>query len=242
MPPAFLTCIGVNTSPGRIFTYIALDADRKLLAVGSGTTVDVLSFAFGQESAILALSPLPRPYRTVLTQPESGLVAVGDLLPTPPARRPEEALAPPAACPFWLRSAYALASQLEAFGFRAFPAGEDAPLQWLETQCESAFHQLLGQPPFPHNTLEGRIQRQLVLEDLGLDVPDAMQFFEEVTRYRWLRGIIPGDKVLSQPELNAWLAAQVAWLAANDATRLRPITPQQERCIYLPLPEINQPA
>jgi hypothetical protein len=40
--------------------------------------------------------------------------------------------------------------------------------------------------PFPlrKDTLEGSLQRQLVLGMCNLPVPDAMLFFEEITRHR----------------------------------------------------------
>ena len=58
----FSTFIGVETGVGhRPFTYIALDQQRRLLAVGGGSAVDVLSFAAGLQSVLVALSPPDRP-------------------------------------------------------------------------------------------------------------------------------------------------------------------------------------
>jgi hypothetical protein len=239
MPTTFTTFIGVDTSAGRKpFTYIALDAARKLLAVGSGSTVDVLSFALGQQTALLALSPLLRPNRSQPASPEAGLVSVGSFLmqlELEQTRTPITPRTPPAGCPLWLRPSFALADQLESLGYRAFPC-EDAPLQWIETQSEAAFHALLGRPPFDAGTLEGRIQRQLVLEDLDLDVPNAMQFFEEITRYRLLHGVLPTERIFPQVELNAWIAAQVAFLASTQPDALKPVNQDQGGWIYLPRP------
>ncbi len=239
MLPTFTTYIGVDTGAGRKpFTYIALDASRKLLAVGSGSTVDVLSFAFGQSSALLALSPQPRPNRSLPAAPESGLLAVSGFLLQLELDQTRDALTPrtpPAGCPLWLRPSFALADQLESLGFRAYPA-EEAPRQWIETQSEAAFHALLGLPPFTTGTLEGRIQRQLVLDNLELDVPDAMEFFEEITRYRLLHGVLHTELVMPQPELNAWMAAQVAWMAGTRPENLLLVNHNQGGCIYLPQP------
>lgn len=238
MPPAFATYIGVDTAAGRKpFTYIALDSSRKLLAVGAGGMVEVLSFAFGQSSTILALSPRPHPYRGAHAHPESGLVAVGSYLMQQELALPIEAGVPrnpPSGCPFWLKTSFCLADQLEGLGFHMFP-DEEASRQWLETQCEAGFHKLLGMPPFIAGTLEGRIQRQLALDNLDLNVPDPMTFFEEITRYRLLHGVLPDGKVLPQGELNAWLAAQVAWAAANAPQTLHAVGSQPDRPIYLPV-------
>ena len=235
MSPVFSTFIGVESgSWRRPFTYIALDSGRNLLAVGSGSPVDVLAFAFGQSSALLALSPPLRPYRFHPAAPESGLVSVSAYLRQVEPGQTHEPGAPrpaPAGLPVWLRGCFALLERLNEFGYSPFPTDE-APRQWLEVQSEAAFHALLGLPPFQAGTLEGRIQRQLVLADHDLDVPDAMDFFEEITRHRLVHGILPTDKVLPQAELNAWMAAQLAWQAANQPDTLAPAS---DGGIYLPV-------
>ncbi|HCE17008.1 MAG TPA: hypothetical protein DEQ80_04030 [Anaerolinea thermolimosa] len=235
MPPAFSSFIGVDAATGRRpFTYLCLDPSRKLLAVGSGTAVDVLSFAFGQSTTLLAFSP---PHRTGQTPSAQGR-ALGDFLLQKEWYWPAESgfpRNPPPECPSWLRASFLLIDQLQELGFRPFAPEEDAPRQWLETQAEAAFSALLERPPLGAATLEGRLQRQLVLADLGLDVPDAMEFFEEITRYRLLRGILPMEKVLPAAELNAWMAAQVAWMAIHQPEALQPVTPHGNRSVYLPL-------
>jgi hypothetical protein len=238
MSPVFSTFIGVESgSWRRPFTYIALDSGRNLLAVGSGSPVDVLAFAFGQSSALLALSPPLRPYRFHPASPESGLVSVSGYLrhmEPDQIREPGTSRTAPAGLPIWLRGCFALLDRLNEFGYRPFPEA-DAPRQWLEVQSEAAFHALIGLPPFQAGTLEGRIQRQLLLADQDLDVPDAMDFFEEITRHRLVHGILPTDKVLPQSELNAWMAAQLAWMAANQPEELAPVTGLEEGSIYLPV-------
>lgn len=238
MSPVFSTFIGVESgSWRRPFTYIALDSGRNLLAVGSGSPVDVLAFAFGQSSALLALSPPLRPYPHHPASPESGLISVSGYLRQMEPDQTRDTGAPrpaPAGLPIWLRGCFALLDRLNQFGYRPFP-DDDAPRQWLEVQSEAAFHALLGLPPFHAGTLEGRIQRQLVLADQDLDVPDAMDFFEEITRHRLVHGILPTDKVLPQSELNAWMAAQLAFLAANQPEVLAPASGSKEGSIYLPV-------
>lgn len=240
MPPAFSSFIGVDAAPGRRpFTYTCLDSSRKLLAVGSGTAVDVLSFAFGQSTTLLAFSP---PHRSgqALSGPGGGRVpALGGFLLQKEWNWPAESGVPrnpPPECPSWLRASFLFVDQLQELGFRPFASEEDAPRQWLETQAEAAFASLLERPPLGAATLEGRLQRQLVLADLGLDVPDAMEFFEEITRYRLLRGILPMEKVLPVAELNAWMAAQIAWMTVHQSEALQPVTAQGYHYpVYLPL-------
>lgn len=245
MPPAFSSFIGVDAAPGRRpFTYICLDPSRKLLAVGSGTAVDVLSFAFGQPTTLLAFSPPHRPRQPLSGQSGGHAPALGDFLLQKEWNWPAESgfpRNPPPECPSWLRASFLLIDQLQELGFRIFAPEEDAPRQWLETQAEAAYSALLERPPLGAATLEGRLQRQLVLADLGLDVPDAMEFFEEITRYRLLRGILPMEKVLPAAELNAWMAAQIAWMVIHQPEALQPVTPRGRHAVYLPQ-SFTQPA
>jgi hypothetical protein len=240
MLPSFSTCIGVDTVAGRKpFTYVALDPRCNLLAVGKGDVVDVLSFAAGQASALIALSPPSRVKAWKRAQPETSLVPLGRFLGQPQLELDliQESGAPPAApagMPGWLRACFTLAGQLQSIGYCAFQSSQDAPRQWLETQAEAGFHAMLGLPPFPYGTLEGRIQRQLVLSNQELGVPDAMEFFEEITRYKLLHGVLPADNVLPQPELDAWMAAYVAWLACHEVDKLHVHGSAQEGLVYLP--------
>lgn len=59
-----------------------------------------------------------------------------------------------------------------------------------------------------------------------------MDFFEEITRWRLLRGLLPLEKIFSADELNALICAHVAWRAAHQPESLR----WQGGQIALPLP------
>jgi predicted RNase H-like nuclease len=88
--------------------------------------------------------------------------------------------------------------------------------------------------PFPKHTLEGRIQRQLILHALNINVPDAMLFFEEITRHRLLNGILPSENLYSPGELDALVAAYTAWLAANQPDKVCLVGDPHEGQIVLP--------
>jgi hypothetical protein len=100
--------------------------------------------------------------------------------------------------------------------------------------ADAAFWSLLGVAPLPTGTLEGRIQRQLALLDEGLHVPDAMDFFEEITRYKLLKSILPTKDIFPQPEINAWIAAYTAWLADHDFDLVRCFGEEEEGLVFLP--------
>ena len=245
--------MGIDIGSGaRPVTYIAVDPDLKPLAIGEGDLPDALAYAAGQQAGVLAavnaparpntgrmandqvrssLSPAPeRGKWKTLRQAEYELITLGVEVPQTPASR-EHSLP-------WMKRSFSLVERLERLNYQAYPAGkepsEEAPRQWIETQADAAFWSLVGANPLPSGTLEGRMQRQLALADLGLPVPDAMEFFEEITRFKLLKGILPVKYVLSQAEINAWLAVYTAWVAIQHSGELRRFGAEDEGFIYLP--------
>jgi hypothetical protein len=132
-----------------------------------------------------------------------------------------------------LQRSLRFASELGMGGFQFWPTA-DASRQMLETHSDAAYGSLLGVKPFPACSLEGRIQRQLLLQAKGLPVPDAMEFFEEVTRHRLLTGKLPEEKILSTTNLNALISAYTAWVAANRPGEYSLLGEPEEGLIILP--------
>jgi hypothetical protein len=242
------TFIGIDPTAGqRPFTYAALDSNLNLLALGKGSLDDVLAFSAGQRRAYAAvcapqrpnqgvmdqdevrqsLSPVPRPGRWKnLRMAEYLLRQYNLLIPQTPADDSR--------CPGWMKMGFSLYRRLEALGYCPFPSPE-AELQYLEVYPHAAFAALLGLTPFPKNTLEGRIQRQLVLHDQEMDIPDPMRLFEEITRYRLLQGRLPLEELYSQEELDALVAAYTAWLAAAHPEKTTCLGHPEEGQIVLPV-------
>ena len=100
-------------------------------------------------------------------------------------------------------------------GLKPYPT-KAAPKQWLETDTQACFRILIGKSPLSRRTLEGRVQRGLILYDQGLRITDPMDFFEEITRHHMLGGTFPNELLYSASELDALAAAYVAWLAVNE--------------------------
>lgn len=90
------------------------------------------------------------------------------------------------------------------------------PKQWLETNAQDCFHALVGQNPLHRRTLEGRLQRSAILYEQGLQIRDPVEIFEEITRYKLMQGILPLEDIYSSKELDALMAAYVAWMAVNS--------------------------
>jgi len=67
-----------------------------------------------------------------------------------------------------------------------------------------------------------------------MPVPDAMDFFLEITHFRLMQGDIPEKNIHSIDELNALAAAHIAWEAAHHPDRIELLGEKSEGQIALP--------
>jgi len=104
--------------------------------------------------------------------------------------------------------------QLEEMSFQPYSAPNETR-QWFKVNADASFATLLQKKLLFRRTLEGRIQRALVLYDQGLQINDPMEFFEEITRYKLIQGILPLENLYTPKELDALVAAYVAWMTVN---------------------------
>jgi hypothetical protein len=92
----------------------------------------------------------------------------------------------------------------------------------------------LANVPLPKNTLEGRLQRQLVLYKQKIDLPDPMEFIKGLTAKNVLRGTLPQENLYNPGELDALVAAYTAWQAANHPQEITALGDASEGwCFYL---------
>ena len=119
-----------------------------------------------------------------------------------------------------VRMALHLARRLRTLGFAEGPGGREEARWLIETQSVGGFAALLGQLPLPRDTLEGRLQRQLVLFRERLDVPDPMGVLEEITAHHLLAGDLRLEDLLPAEELDACAAAFSAWAATQRPERV----------------------
>jgi hypothetical protein len=104
--------------------------------------------------------------------------------------------------------------KLKQSGFRSY-SNNDEPRQFLVTNPQDCFHALSGHKLFPQRGLEGRLQRSAILYEQGLQITDPIDIFEEITRYKLIQGILPLENIYSAKELDALVAAYLAWIAVN---------------------------
>jgi hypothetical protein len=109
--------------------------------------------------------------------------------------------------------------QVAEAGFKSF-SKEDHPNAWFETNAHDCYREWLGQNPLPRRTLEGRLQRALVLYEQALRIEDPMDIFEEITRYKLIKGTFRLENVYSSKELDALAAAYLAWTRVNRPERI----------------------
>lgn len=242
------TFIGIDPTAGqRPFSYAALDMDLRPLALGEGRLEDILAFTAGQRQAWVAVCSPRRPNQGMMTRQEvrktlSPLPAKGrwvdfrlsDYLlrqrgistPQTPARVED--------CPNWMQMGFQLYQGLERLGYEEYPLGDNDLLS-LEVYPYGCFAALLEVLPFPKYTLEGRLQRQMILYERKVKIPDPMLFFEEITRYKILKGILPVDQLYQAGELDALVAAYTAWLCANHADQVITLGDPLEGQVVLPV-------
>ncbi len=242
--------IEIKRTPGRLsqpFVFTALDEDRKLLAISSASLQDVLAYLGGQQFAHVAINAPRRPNTGAVLQETDGQ--------TPSSPNNQEASAKIrlcetqleaqgfpisgtpgslTSCPGWMRRGFKLYQHLENYGYRPNPE-DDGGKYSLETQADAVFWRLLnGKLPLPPS-LEGRLQRQLILLNAELPVPDAMTFFDEITRYKLIQGELPDEDIFTLEELNALTAALIAWQAAFQPNQLERLGDFDEGQIVLPI-------
>ncbi len=244
--------IGVDPSGGRKpFTYAVFDQNGKLVALKDGEVEDVLAFIAGQPGAIVAVNAAPRPSIGLVRQDklEQNLPPLGISGRSLDMRLAEHqlrehginvAMTPSRKefCANWVQAGFEFYRRLEGIGFVPYLA-PDASHQWLETHPHVVFCALLGQLPLARPTLEGRQQRQLVLYEQGLGIRDPMEFFEEITRHKLLKGILPLEQIYSAEELDAMAAAYMAYSAARHPERIGCVGDVLEGQVFLPVRELK---
>lgn len=246
--------VGVNpSSSNRPVQYAALDGELRLLARGSASLEDTLAFIGGHESAIVAIDSPQGGADGLLKRSETreafDLAADSDTwrnwrLCDFELRRRNIRLVNPATleriASSWVHTGYRMYERLGALGFRFFRVGgEPARQLMLEVQPHAAYTALLKRQPFPKDTLEGRLQRQLVLFLEGLEIPNPMRSLEEVTRHHLLRGDLPLRDLFEQEHLDALAAAYTAFLVGTHTEGVTQVGDPDEGLITLPVEELK---
>lgn len=238
--------VGIDPAAGRkSFAYAALDRDLHLVTIADGEIDDLMAFLGAQQSAVVAImAPSNVNQGLVRRKLESESLTPGMHIRGADLRMAEYDLrergitvtgTPGRAesCPAWMQSGFELYKKLSKMGFAAYPQ-DGAAYQMLETHPHACFCTLLDQVPLSKPTLEGRLQRQLALHERRIRLKDPMDFFEEITRHKLLKGILPHDLLYTADVLDGIAAAYVAWLAAHHPEQVVCVGDPSEGQIILP--------
>lgn len=243
--------IGIDpTSGNKEFSYAVLDSNLNLVKLADADMEEMAAFLEDQATAFVAVNAPGRvnsglvkkkldnagasPGRTFrgvdVRLAEHELRERGIHVAGTPSR--EEY------CPAWMQLGFALYQKLSDLGYKSLGA-EGADRQVFETHPYACFCVLAESIPFPKPTMEGRLQRQSILFDKGLRINDAMEFFEEITRFKLMKGILPTDKLYSPEQLDVLVAAYTAWVAANRPGEVSNVGDKAEGQIFLPVKELQ---
>jgi hypothetical protein len=241
--------VGIDCTSGRqAFTYAALDRDLRMEAFSEAGLDELVATLTAQDSVYVAVNSPSHVNMGVVRKRLESQKGASQTIRGADLREAERELhvrgvavggtpRSEALCPGWVQLGFELYRRLASLGFKPFPATEPGR-QWLETHPHAGFCALMGRLPLPKPTLEGRLQRALVLFERGIRIHDPMAFLEEITRHRLLHGLLPMEQVLSQEQLDALLAAYTAWLAAVRPTEVTQLGNKQEGMITLPVSQL----
>ena len=243
--------VGVDPTSGRkSFTYAALDKDLHLLALADGEMEDVIAFLAGQKSAAVAVNAPAGVNRGLVREKLKREMLTPHQVRGAELRMAEYELrqrgiavtgtaASVALCPAWIQVGFELYRKLEKMGFQKYPA-KDSAYQILETHPHACYCVMVGSIPLSKPSLEGRLQRQLILYEHGLHVKDPMDFFEEITRYKLTKGIWPMELLYLPEQLDAMVAAYTAWLAVKKPEKTTFIGDENEGMLVLPENDLKE--
>ncbi len=241
--------IGLDPTAGRRpINYAILDGGLKLLTRGLGKLDKVLEVIRNFPSAVVAVDAPQSPNAGLMAEaarranyglpPDSATWANFKVGEYELRRRgirlyntPGEAEAAPA----WMKLGFQLYAALKEQGYVIYQPGETAEKQMLEVHPHACYTVLLGRVPMKKDSLEGRLQRQLVLYREEIDVPDAMGAVEEITRHHLLQGTLTLPGLFTHDELDALVSAYTAYLAARHPERVTGVGDAVEGQIVAPV-------
>jgi len=242
--------IGIDPTAGRTpFTYAVLDSDCNLVALDSGEMDDLLLFIESQVEGIVAVNGPPCPNQGLVKKELElqrllpGQMRGADMRMAEYLLREKNIVISPTPaqkenCPEWMQLSFNLYNRLNQADFKPFRT-ENSNRQWLETHPHAAFCAMLEQQPLSKPTLEGRLQRQLILHEANVGIRNPMEFFEEITRHRLKKGLFPIDLIYAPEQLDALIAAYTAYLAAREPEKIIFIGSVEEGRIVLPVSELR---
>jgi predicted nuclease with RNAse H fold len=239
--------IGIDPTAGvRPMTLAALDSDLRILKLEDGPLDDLLQIVQQYPRCVCAVdAPIDHSHNLLSDQAyrerlglKPGISYTGyriceyelrrrgiHIYKTPPDRSQAAT---------WMREGWRLYDRLREIGFVAYP--QAGPRRMFETYPHAIYTMLIKKRPYRKTTLEGRLQRQLVLFEQGMGVPDAMDSLEEMTRHRLLVGELDLKGLQAEDELDALASAYTAFALDREPHNVSAIGDPSEGQILIPVP------
>jgi len=245
-----MIAVGIDCTSGRhALTYAALDRDSRVVMLAEAELDGLIEYLGGHDSSFVAINSPSHVNTGIVRKRLEAQKGASHAIRGAEIREAEHELHArgipiggtprvEALSPGWMQLGFELYRRLVPLAFEPFPA-PGAQRQWLETHPHAGFCALLGRPPLPRPTIEGRLQRALVLFERGVRIRDPMAFLEEITRHRLLHGLLPTELVPAQEQLDALLAAYTAWLSAVRPGDVTQLGNRHEGFITLPVPQLQ---
>lgn len=243
--------IGVDPTSGRTsFTYAALDKDLRVITIADGEIEDVIAFLERQTSVVVAINAPSGVNRGLVGRKMQKKAGADHSIRGAQMRLAEYELrqrgitvsgtpSTLAACPSWMQTGFNLYRKLEKMGFSKY-SESGAQFQVLETHPHACYCVLTETIPQPKPSLEGRLQRQLALYENDVRVRDPMDFFEEITRHKMIKGVWPIEVLYPPEQLDALVAAYIAWCVWKKPEKTSSLGDAKEGRIFLPVSELKE--
>ena len=240
--------VGIDLTRGeRSIYYAALDKDLEPVTLAQDDYSSLLAYLGGQQKAVLGVCGPARPNASILVNAESRtqfLIELGKGRPgnmrvaeyflkqrkLPVYQTPDTVQQ----APDWMKTSFKLYQHLQKTGYKEYFVGCQAERQVVEICSEVGYRAWLTGEVLPRNKFYGRMQRQLALYDLGVNLPDPMDFFEEITRFKILQGKLPEKVILSTGLLSALGAAYIAWQTQHQPEEVSLVGIKNEGQIAIP--------
>jgi predicted nuclease with RNAse H fold len=247
--------IGVNPTAGkRPIKYAALDSRKRLIVHEHGDLEQVLAFLASFETALVAidgpqglnqgLMRNPEIRRSFGLQPGGRTWSQWRVCEYELRRRNIRLYNTPdrlAQTKNWDQVAIALFRRAQDMGYRLFEKSQSTTQRMLlEGRAHTGYATLLERRPFLKDTLEGRLQRQLILFIEGLDIPNPLKALEEVTRHHLLSGDLPLHDLCDPEGLDTLITAYIAYLAGREPDRVCQVGNDEEGLITVPVPQLEE--
>ncbi|MBN1310139.1 MAG: DUF429 domain-containing protein [Anaerolineae bacterium] len=238
--------IGIDPTAARLSAYAVLDEHLKIAKRGRASIEELVKIAASYPAAVCAVDAPIAPAKGLLEDPDYrhrlGLdpkranfsafrVCEYELrkrkitVSTTP-KDPEQASK-------WMQMGWQLYEGLRKADYVEYP--RVGSRRMLETYPYATFTALIGKRPYSKSSIEGLLQRQLVLFEEGIEVPDPMPHLEEWTRHRIKTGRIGRKNILTHNMLDALTAAYTAFVVEREPQNVVALGDVLEGQIVLPV-------